>query len=252
MNAATRPLHGFRPFFSKELSEWWKGRGALATVVVMTALGALGTLATRIDQWAGGIPSPAELDPTANILGSQFEQWIVYASIFASIGLLINERASGTLAWTLSKPVSRSSLLLAKWAAATLMLTVFGLVVPLALNTAIATWAYGGVPDLAAVTALALWMAAVPAFVVAFNLALATRVQSQGAIAAIGFAMALTPYLAGSIAPVAAELWPTSMAQMATYVATGGAPNLPTIAVWALALVVAGTAGLLHFSREDL
>jgi ABC-type transport system involved in multi-copper enzyme maturation permease subunit len=252
MNAATRPLHGFRPFFAKELSEWWKGRGALVTAVVMTALGALATLATRIDQWAGGNPTAVELDPTTNILGSQFEQWIVYASIFASIGLLINERASGTLAWTLSKPVSRSSLLVAKWAAATLMLTTFGLVVPLAVNTAIATWAYGGVPDLAAVATLALWLAAVPAFIVAFNLALATRVQSQGALAAIAFAMALTPYIAGSVAPVAAELWPTAMAQMATFVAAGGAPNLPTIAAWAMALVIIGGAGLLQFSREDL
>jgi ABC-type transport system involved in multi-copper enzyme maturation permease subunit len=252
MNAASRPLQGFWPFFSKELSEWWKGRGVLATVVVMSALGALGTLATRIDALAGGVPTPGELDPTNNILGSQFEQWIVYASIFASIGLLINERTSGTLAWTLSKPVSRSSLLVAKWAAATLMLTTFGLVVPLAVNTAIATWAYGGIPDLAAVAKLGLWMAAVPAFVVAFNLALATRVQSQGAIAAIGFAMALTPYIASTLSPVAAELWPTSMAQMATFVAAGGAPNLPTVAAWALALVLVGGVGLLRFSREDL
>jgi ABC-type transport system involved in multi-copper enzyme maturation permease subunit len=252
MNTARRPLPGFRPFFIKELAEWWNGRGVLATVVVMTALGALATLATRIDQWAGGVPTAARLDPTANILGSKFDQWIVYASIFASIGLLINERTSGTLAWTLSKPVSRTSLLVAKWAAASLMLITFGLVVPLAINTAVATFAYGGVPNLASVATLALWMAAIPAFIVAFNLALATRVQSQGAIAAIGFAMALAPYLLGALLPIAAEVWPTSMAQMATFIAAGGPPNPPTIAGWAVALLVAGIGGLVYFAREEV
>jgi hypothetical protein len=42
------------------------------------------------------------------------------------------------------------------------------------------------------------------------------------------------------------------MAQMATFVAAGGAPNLPTVAAWALALVLVGGVGLLRFSREDL
>lgn len=252
MNVAKRPLQGFWPFFWKEISEWWKGRGALTTALVLSALGTLGTLSTRIDEWAGGIPTAAELDPTYNILGAQFQQWIVFASIFASIGMLIKERESGTLAWTLSKPVSRSALLLAKWLAGTVMLTVFGLVIPLTVNVGIATLAYGSLPDLGAVATMGAWMAAIPAFVVALNLALATRVQSQAAIAAIGFGVALAPYLANSFVPVVAELWPTSMAQMATMVAAGDAPYLPTITSWAATLVVVGIGGLLVFSREDL
>jgi ABC-type transport system involved in multi-copper enzyme maturation permease subunit len=252
MNAEKRPLQGFWPFFWKELSEWWKGRGAITTAIVLSALGTLGTLATQIDAWAGGIPTAAELDPTRNVLGAQFQQWIVFAAIFASIGMLIKERDSGTLAWTLSKPVSRSALLLAKWLAGTLMLTVFGLAVPLAWSVAVATVTYGSMPDLGVVATMGGWMIAIPAFVVALNLALATRVQSQAAIAAIGFGVALAPYLASSFLPVVAELWPTSMAQMATLVAAGNAPNPPTIASWAVTLVVVGFGGLLVFSREDL
>lgn len=252
MNATTRPLQGFWPFFRKELSEWWKGRGALTTAVVLSALGTLGTLSTRIDELAGGIPTSAELDPTRNIIGAQFQQWIVFAALFASIGMLIKERDSGTLAWTLSKPVSRSALLLAKWLAGTLMLTVFGLFIPLAFSMGIATWAYGSVPDLGAVATMGAWMAAIPAFMVALNLALATRVQSQAAIAAIGFGIALAPYLANTFAPVIAQLWPTSMAQMATLVAAGEAPYVPTVTSWAVTLVVVGLGGLFVFSREDL
>jgi hypothetical protein len=95
-------------------------------------------------------------------------------------------------------------------------------------------------------------MVAIPAFVVALNLALATRVQSQAGIAAIGFGVALAPYLASTFLPIVAELWPTSMAQMAILVADGDAPNLPTVTSWAVTLVVIGFGGLLVFSREDL
>jgi ABC-type transport system involved in multi-copper enzyme maturation permease subunit len=252
MNAKTRPLQGFWPFFFKELSEWWKGRGALVTVVVLSALGTLGTLATRIDQLAGGVPTTAELDPTYNILGAQFQQWIVFASLFASIGLVINERSTGTLAWTLSKPVSRIALLAAKWAVGVLMLTVFGLVIPLGVSMGIATLAYGSLPDVGAIGTMALWMASIPALIVAINLALATRLQSQAGVAAITFAIALAPYLFQAFLPVLAELWPTAMAQMATAVAAGDAPNMPTVISWAATLVIVGTGGLLIFSREDM
>jgi ABC-2 type transport system permease protein len=252
MNATTWSLQGFFPFFWKELSEWWKGRGALATVIVLSALGTLGTLATRIDELGGGTPTREQLNPTYNILGAQFEQWIVFASIFASIGMMVSERNSGTLAWTLSKPVSRTALLLAKWSAGTLMLTMFGLVIPLAWCAGVATLAYGGLPDLATLVKFLLVLAAAPAFIVALNLALGTRLQSQGAIAAIGFAVALTPFLASAFLPVLAEVWPTSMAHMATMMAAGDPANSVTVASWALALVVIGGTGLFVFSREDL
>lgn len=252
MNATTSPLQGFWPFFRKELSNWWKGRAALTTMVVLSGLATIGTFATRIDELGGGTPTPAQLDPTYNILGAQFEQFVVFAAIFASIGMLVSERSSGTLAWTLSKPVSRSALLLAKWVAGTLMLAVFGLAIPLGWSMGIATFAYGALPDPATIIKFGLWLAAAPAFIIALNLALATRLQSQAAIAAIGFGVALVPYIFGAFLPMLAELWPTSMAHMATAIAAGEAPNIPTITSWAAMLAVVGIVGLFVFSREDL
>lgn len=252
MNATTRTLQGYWPFFRKEVSAWWRGRGALATLVAVTALAILGTMATRIDEAGGGTATAEQLNPTYNVVGSGFEQWIVFASLFASIGILVGERSSGTLAWTLSKPVSRSALLLAKWSAGTLMLVVFGLTIPLAIASGVATFAYGSAPDAGTVVVFGLWLAAAPAFIVALSLALATRFQSQSAIAAIGFAVAVTPYLAGSLIPMLAELWPTSVAHMATAVAAGEAVNPPTVIAWAVALVVIGAGSLVVFSREDM
>lgn len=251
MNAATW-FGGFAPFFRKELSEWLRGGGALVTVTVLSALGILGTLATRIDEMAGGTPLATNLAPTYNVIGAKFDQWIVFATVFASMGLIIGERSSGTLAWTLSKPISRSALYGAKWLVATGMLTVFGLAIPLAVSVGVATWAYGGVPDLGSVLVLGAWLATAVAFIVALNLCLATRIGSQAGIGAIAFGVAVVPYIAGALLPSLAEMWPTSVAIMAPSVAMGDLPNVATVAGWLICLVAFGGIGLVLFSREDM
>ena len=252
MIASHPQSRGFGPYLRKELREWWKSRAALVTLVAVAALGIIGTLAARIDEWIGGSPTLGTLEPTANVLGAKFDQWILFTCIFASIGLLTQERASGTLAWTLSKPMSRRWLLVAKWTAAMVMLALFAVVLPLAVSVAVATWSYGGVPDLASVARYGLVLLGLPAFFVALNLALATRVNSQAAIAAVAFAVTATPYFLGGFLPQAAELWPSSIAAMAAPFATESMVHLPTVASWALALVAIGALGLVSFNREDM
>jgi len=246
-------LLGFGSFMRKELMEWWQRRAILAVFGAITVLGIIGTIATRIDEGLTGLaPAAAQLDPTMNVLGALFDQWIVFAAIFASIGLLIQERTTGTLAWTLSKPISRTSLLLAKWLVAVVMLAVFGLVLPLAVSVGVATWAYGSVPDLGRVATFGGVLIAIPAFYVAFNLALSTRLNSQAGVAAIAAGAAMVPVLFGGFLPVLVELWPTSMSSVAIAMAGGEAPHLPTILSWAVVVIGLGIAGLAIFQREDL
>jgi ABC-2 type transport system permease protein len=253
LSATNLGLLGFGPFLRKELSEWWQRRAIFATFAAVTVLGLIGTLATRIDQWLTGLaPGAAVLDPTTNVLGALFDQWILFAAIFASIGLLIQERSTGTLAWTLSKPISRTSLLLAKWVVGVAMLTLFGLVLPLAVSVGVATWAYGSVPDLGRVATLGGVLIAVPAFYVAFNLALSTRLNSQAGVAAIAAGAAMVPLLFGGFLPVLVELWPTSMSSVAMAMAGGEEAHLPTILSWAVVVMGLGIAGLVIFQREDL
>jgi hypothetical protein len=94
MTAFDGLFHGFRPFLRKELSEWWQRRAAAITFAVVAGLGLIGTLATRIDEALGGVPEAGTLDPTMNVLGAKFEDWILFAAIFASIGILARERAT--------------------------------------------------------------------------------------------------------------------------------------------------------------
>jgi hypothetical protein len=245
-------LAGFSPFVRKEFREWWGRRAALVTAAVVGGLTIVGTLATRIDEFAGGIPEAGMLEPTVNVIGSKLNEWILFAAIFASIGMLIQERTTGTLAWTLSKPISRTSLLLAKWASGVTMLTVFGIAVPLALSAAVATVAYGAVPDIGAVVRFGVVLAGIPAFFLALNLALATRLDNQAGIAAVAFGVIGLPYIVGGFVPAFAEVWPTAIGSMAVLVAAGESPNLPTIVGWGVGVLVPIALGLAFFAREDL
>ncbi len=250
---ASRPrLPGFVPFLLKELTEWWQRRAAAVTFVVVAALGTIGTLAGRIDEAAGDTTMAGMLDATVSIFGAKLDQWVMLAAIFASIGMLTQERASGTLAWTLSKPVSRASVLLAKWTAAVIMLAIFAIALPLTWMVVLSTWAYGGPPDTLAVTRFGLVLVTLPALFVALNLALATRIDSQAGIAAIAFAVAFAPYLIVAFLPALAELWPSAIAAVAEAAGMGEPINMGTVAGWGATVLVAGAVGLWSFNREDM
>jgi hypothetical protein len=132
------------------------------------------------------------------------------------------------------------------------MLAIFAVILPLAVSVGIASWSYGSIPDLSAIARFGLVLVGLPAFFVALNLAVATRIDSQAAVAAIAFAVVGAPYLIGAFVPGVAELWPTTIAAMAAPFATGEPAHLPTVASWAMALVATGIGALLIFNREDM
>jgi ABC-type Na+ efflux pump permease subunit len=136
----------------------------------------------RITEWAvRSLPAepgdgPAKVLsalPLDNLLFAIGTQFIVLAAIFATMSLLVAERDSGTLAWTISKPVSRTSVLVSKWLTSTIILWVAAVVIPLALTTALVTVLHG-LPDLAVVAALVVSLITVSALFVAIALAAAT------------------------------------------------------------------------------
>jgi hypothetical protein len=112
--------------------------------------------------------------------------------------------------------------------------------------------AAGALPDVAAIARFGLVLLAIPAFFVALNLAVATRLNSQAGIAAIAFGVFAAPYLFGAFAPPIAELWPTSVAGMAGAFAIGEASNIAILASWALSIVVLGGVAVFALNREDL
>jgi len=258
MQAPSGALLGFGTFFRKELQWWWSGRAAIVVFAIATLLGGFSVLGDRLAltiATAQGQPIPAgaiTLDPTLNVLHAQWDQWLVFITIFVSMGLLTTERDSGTLAWSLSKPLSRTSLLLAKWGAALVMLGIFAIALPMLVGTALAPLAYGGLPELGRVATLALLMLSVPAFFLALTLALGTWIRSQAGIAGTAFAVAAVPLVVGMFLPTLAQMWPSSIGGWSTALAGGSAvtpgPPLAWIAAMVFLAVVAGG----NFARADL
>ena len=219
------------------------------TVFVLTAANA------RITEWAAAsfpadpADGPAKVMsvlPLDNLLIALGTQFIVLAAIFATMSLLVAERDSGTLAWTISKPVSRTSVLVSKWLTSTLILWVAAVLVPLSLTTAVVAILYGA-PNLAAVAELGVLLIAVPAFFVAVALVAATFVPSQAAVGAIGLAVLAVPPILGGIIPAAAPFFPTSIFDWAVAVSTGGPASPATPIAWFV-----GMAALLLVARRRL
>jgi ABC-type transport system involved in multi-copper enzyme maturation permease subunit len=153
------------------------------------------------------------------------------------MSLLVGERDSGTLAWTISKPVSRTSVLVSKWLTSTLVLWVAAVAIPLALTTVIVTVLYG-LPDLATVATLGVSLATVPALFVAIALTAATFVPSQAGVAAIGLTLFAAPQVVGGVLPSLTPFFPTSIFDWAIQASTGGPASLATPVAWLSGLAI--------------
>ena len=250
-------LMGFSQFFRKEISEWLASRRALVVFAVTSFLVAGTTVAPWLQATLPGSDAEAPassvvMDPTINLVGANWNQWLTYIAIFAAMGLLAGERDKGTLAWSLSKPLSRPALLLAKWSAGTLVYAVVGVVLPMLVGIAVAAAAYGSLPDLMTVALFSLAMLSLPAFYIALSIALGTRIQSQAAVAGIGLAASFLPALAGLISVEVGRVMPPAMSSWALAQAGGQDVGVVTPVGWLVGMVVVAAAAHVAFARAEL
>jgi MYXO-CTERM domain-containing protein len=248
-------LLGFGNLVRKDVAEWLHGKRPWIVLAVTASVFALTAANARITEWAArsfpaepgdGPAKVLSVLPLDNILIAIGTQFIVLAAIFATMSLLLAERDSGTLAWTISKPVSRTSVLVSKWLTSTLILWVTAVIIPLTLTTVVVTVLYG-LPDLTAVIALGVSLITVPALFVGVALAAATIVPSQAAVAAIGLTLLAAPPIVGGILPALTPFFPTSIVDWSVQVSTGGPPSLVTPVAW-----LAGMAALFVLARRRL
>lgn len=247
-------MPGFGGLFRKELTEWRRGRRTwvvLFVVALFMALSALNSwLVTNLTPPGGveGAPEPV-LDPTLNLLTAVASQIFVVAAIFAVMGTIVAERESGTLAWTASKPVSRSAVWLAKATAAIAVLWLIAGLIPLAATVAVVTALYGGV-SLVHVAFIALGMGLSITFFVVVALAAATAVPNQAAVAAIALGVMFLPQLVGLVLP--AEVLPTSILEWTFVTAAGQPAGVITPLAWAASLVIIGVVAMRKMERLEL
>ena len=247
-------LLGFGTVLRKELTEWQRGRAALIIGAVAIASAIFTTLIPFVVRAAGQASSgpPLSDDPTVNVLlGWNGAQTYAVIAVLATMALLTAERDRGTLAWSLSNPVSRSSFIAAKFCAAILVVGTATVILPLAVSVVVATIAYGAVPDLGIVGLFAALFLTLPAFYVALTVALGTFVKSTGGVAGIAFLVMFLPTIFGALIPIVNEVSPTSIGVWAYATATGAHASMLTLAGWAASMAVLVVGAKLVFDRQE-
>ncbi len=191
------------------------------------------------------------MDPTANVLLIFSGQTVPLIVVLATMALISGERDRGTLAWSLTNPVSPTSIVAAKFSAAFLVLAVTTVVLPMATSIAIATVAYNGLPDLAVVLPYAAMFLALPAFYVALTVGFGTVIKSTAGVAGAAFAVMFVPQLLGGLLPIVTEISPTSIGNWATAAAKGLPASSLTLAGWAVSMVVLIVGAKVVFDRQE-
>ena len=261
-----RVFLGFAQVFQKELLEWIRSRRMLVVATVATAFGTLGALSAWLEQTVGdlrisiGDPGAASaaakissVDPTVTTLAIFQVPIVPVLAILATTSLIVGERASGTLSWSLSMPMSRTAVLVAKWTAAMIAFGIAAIAIPTIVSGIASTIAYGGVPDVSIDGSAAALYLAVPAFYVAFTLMLGVLTTSPAAIAGLGLLVLLSPAFLGSLVPhVVLEALPVGIGGWAVGVAAGSPVSVATPLGWLISMVVLAILAPLAFRRVEL
>jgi ABC-type transport system involved in multi-copper enzyme maturation permease subunit len=252
--SAGRPctLLGFRTVLRKELNEWARSPKPYIVAglsILYAAVTTLSPLIARAIGEAAAIDLPT--DPTTTVLTNWGGQSLALIAIVATMALLSGERERGTLAWSLTKPVSPTSILAAKFVAATAAFSVAAFLVPLILSVGIATVAYGAMPDLTVVAPFALLFLTFPAFYVALTLGLGAVIRSTAGVAGAAFAVMFAPMILGGFLPIVVALSPTSIGVWARAFAMGEPVPWMTPAAWVVSMVLIAVGSKLVFDRQE-
>jgi ABC-type transport system involved in multi-copper enzyme maturation permease subunit len=245
---------GFGNSLRKELTQWMRGPGAL----IIAGISILGAVFMTLIPFIAKATNESEaagmtsMDPTANVLLVFAGQTIAFIVVVATMALLSGERDRGTLAWSLTNPVSPTSIIAAKYVAAMLVISVTAVVLPLVVSVGVATVAYGGLPNLAIVGTYAGLYLMVPAFFIALTVGFGTAIRSTAGVAGAAFAVVFVPQILGGILPIVNELSPTSIGNWALAVAKGQPASPLTLVGWVVSMVVIVIAAKLVFDRQEV
>jgi len=248
------PLLGFGTVLGKELREWIHGPKALIILGVSILGAVFMTLIPFIAKATGEAEAGGLLthDPTANVLLGWTGQTVALIAVLATMAVLSTERDRGTLAWTLTNPVSPTSVIAAKLLVAFIVFVTTAVLLPMAVQIGLATVVYGSVPDLEVVGVFLGLFIALPAFYVTLTVALGAGIKSTVGVAGVAFAVMFLPQVIGGLLPIVNELSPTSIGTWAMQVAKGQPASMLTPIGWAVSMLALIVGAKLVFDRQEL
>ena len=173
---------GLNNLLDNEFARWWRTRRWWVQALIWSAvIGAM--MVTMVTQ--GG----ADKETVTLIYGIFASMFPAVAVIITMQSALIGEKASGTAAWVLSKPVSRPAFILAKLVANSLSVLAVMVVIPGLVTYPLISMAIGGLlnPLLFLAGLGVIWLTLL--WYLSFTLMLGALMNSRGGV--IGIALAL-------------------------------------------------------------
>ena len=245
----------------KELREQWRTRRFLVVVAVLVIFGLTSPLMARylpeLIKQVGGIegldqliPTPTVVDALGQYLKNSFQFGMILA-LLVPMGAVVGEKDRGTAAMVLSKPVSRTSFLMAKFVTVALVFLA-GI-----LLAALGAYYYTGILfqwlNLGAFILFNLLFWIDLLVYVALTLVASTLARSTVAAGGIGFGLFMVLWIAGAIPqvgkylPDALQIWGMNIA-----LGRGGDPAWGALGV-SLGLIAAALVGaVLIFRRQEI
>lgn len=245
-------LAGFANFSRKDLLEWFRTRRAMWTTLAATALILLGVTAERASglldsQWK------TNNDPSFNMLNAGWDTMLPIFAVFTTMGILVSERDSRTLAWSLSMPLGRMAVLLSKLLTSVVGLFVCALVIPDVVAVIAVRLVYGGFPSYQSIVWQAVAGGAVALFLIVLNLCVSVFGRGQRTVAAAALIVGMiAPGLIRGFWPAASPWWPISISEWITNFGDGKPMQAISPLTWLAAVVVLATLTCWRFSREEL
>lgn len=247
-------LPGFSSLVRRELAEWRRAHRSWMVFVFSTLFLTLAALNSWLQtvlpaDMTEGAEAPS-FDPVMSLVGPISTHVFVIAAIFAVMALITAERESGTLAWTASKPVSRSAIWMAKFASASAVMYVLAAALPLAATVALVTVLYGA-PPVTTVAFVSIGMAMIIVLYMAVALAASTVVTSQAAVGAIALGVLwFAPMLGGFLPDPTVMPWATL--DWSVMVGVGQPVSFIAPISWALTVAALIAISLRRMERMDL
>ena len=260
MPASARWTAGFANVFARESRRWWGGARWWSQALLWTALldGLLLAFLWIAEQAASGGQGGAPTIGAAEVWAQYLPVAVLLSTVGVVVltqGVLLDERRSGSLQWVLTKPVSRTAFVVAKFAAHLLPVLVTLVVVPWAGLFALLSMQVDGTWPLGRFLAAAGLVALLLAFTLSLTVLLGTLTTSRGLV--IGAPIAAVMLYDGVhvlVRDLAGRLpFPWEVTTVAVRLATG-APLSSVIPVVAAALwtVVAVGVACWRFEHEQL
>jgi ABC-2 type transport system permease protein len=246
---------GFANLLRNENRMWWGTRKWLVHLLLwLVVLNGLILLVGLTDGQETNNPVPL-YDTLIQVFFSVGALATGIGVVTTAQGAIVREKQLGTAAWILSKPVSRSAFVLAKFAAYAVGFLSLAIVLPSAIFYGESVVLAGRAPDLGSLLAGVGLMALHTLFYLALTLLLGTFYNTRGPIGGIAMGVLFAGFLPPNLVPPAAMLaLPWTLGKSAVGLVLGSElPSIWPIPVVATAIWTAVFIGvaLWRFGREE-